>query len=42
MLKIAIASLFTKNTKYAAAEKIQGSWVGDYSDGQANLYNGYQ
>lgn len=33
MLKIAIASLFTKNTKYAVNEKIQGG--GGYEpDGQ--------
>ena len=32
MLKIAIASLFTKNTKYSAADKINGS-VGEYADG---------
>ncbi len=39
MLKIIIGSLFTKNTKYAAAEKIQGCWTGMDGDGGANLYN---
>jgi len=37
MLKIIIGTLFTKNTKYAAAEKIQGSWSGEDSDGVTNL-----
>jgi hypothetical protein len=32
MLKIAIASLFTKNKKYAAAVKIQGA-MGEQYDG---------
>ena len=32
MLKIIIGSLFTKNTKYAAAEKIQGDWGGTTPD----------
>jgi hypothetical protein len=32
MLKIAIASLFTKNTKYASNAKIKGGG-GVYSDG---------
>jgi hypothetical protein len=36
MLKIIIGSLFTKNTKYAVAEKINGS-IGEYFDGY-NLY----
>ena len=38
MLKIIIGSLFTKSEKYAAAEKIQGSWTGEDSDGGANLF----
>jgi hypothetical protein len=41
MLKIIIGTLFTKNTKFATADKIQGAWYGSASDGQANLYNGY-
>ena len=32
MLKIIIGSLFTKNTKYAVAENINGS-IGDYAEG---------
>jgi len=32
MLKIIIGSLFTKNMKYAAAEKIQGCWGGQNED----------
>ena len=38
MLKIIIGSLFTKNTKYAAAEKIQGTWAGEDGDGVPNLW----
>ncbi len=38
MLKIIIGSLFTKNTKYAAAEKIQGSWSGADADGVSNCF----
>jgi hypothetical protein len=38
MLKIIIGSLFTKNTKYAAAEKIRGTWTGWDGDGEANLF----
>jgi len=38
MLRIAIASLFTKNTKFATPEKIQGSSGNTYSDGQFCLY----
>ncbi len=33
MLKIAIASLFSKNKKYAAASKIEGGGGGIYWDG---------
>ena len=37
MLKIIIGSLFTKNTKFAAAEKIQGTWSGEDGDGIPGL-----
>lgn len=39
MFKIAIASLFTKNKKYAGASKINGV-SGDLMDGYA-WYNGW-
>jgi hypothetical protein len=38
MLKIIIGSLFTKNSKYAAAEKIQGTWTGEDADGASNCF----
>jgi hypothetical protein len=41
MLKIIIGSLVTKNTKYAAAEKIQGTWSGSVSDGYPALLIAY-